>query len=91
MKQEGRSVKEFTREFEKRANNSGKVEEHAKLALVGAVNGDTFVEGGTQLPPGSIPSRPLFPPGSNMVSSGFGDAGNMVLQPGSPLSHGKLK
>ncbi len=47
MKQEGRSVKKFTREVEKHANNSGKVEEHTKFALVGAVNGDTFIEGRT--------------------------------------------
>ncbi len=35
-------MKEFTREFERRAADSGLDEEHSKLILVGALNRDTL-------------------------------------------------
>ena len=42
IRDRGRSLKEFTREFERRAADSGLEEEHAKLILVGALNKNTL-------------------------------------------------
>ncbi len=42
LKQEGRTMKEFAREFERRARDAQMDEENAKVLLVGNLNKDTL-------------------------------------------------
>ena len=51
MWQAGTAVREFAREFERRARDAGMAEEDAKVYLVSALNQDTLAHLGEGVPP----------------------------------------